>query len=146
MKLIRIVNGTYGHKPEGSRFIIPTTAGDPPIMVSDEKARDLVEKRIAQYVAEEHPVPDVATPPQPSSDSSAGDNRTDGETAGNDQETAETVVVYSTDMKADELRAAMAEHGLEVKSGMTKAQMVEALTKAINDEQPPSLDTQDVVQ
>lgn len=87
MKLIRIVNGTYGHKPEGSRGIIPTTAGDPPIMVSDEKARNLVEKRIAQYVAEEHPVPDVATPPQTSSDCSTGDNYSEGETAGKGQET-----------------------------------------------------------
>lgn len=87
MKLIRIVNGPYGHKPEGSRFIIPTTAGNPPIMVSDEKARDLVEKHIAQYVAEEHPVPDVATPSQASSDSSVGNNRTDDETAGKGQKT-----------------------------------------------------------
>lgn len=87
MKLIRIVNGTYGHKPHGSRFIIPTTAGDPPIMVSDEKAHNLVERGIAQYVAEEHPVPDVATPPQSSSDSSTSDNCLNGETAGNSQET-----------------------------------------------------------
>lgn len=146
MKLVRIVNGTYGHKPEGSRFIIPTTAGDPPIMVPDEKACDLVQRGIAQYVTMAHPVSDVATPPQPSSDSSTGDNRSDDETAGNSLETAETAVVYSTDMKGDELRAAMAEHGLEVKSGMTKAQMVEALTEAVNSDQPPTLDAQDVVQ
>lgn len=100
MKLIRIVNGTYGHKPEGSRFIVPTTAGDPPIMVSDEKARDLVEKHIAQYVAEEHPVPDVATPTQTTFDPSVGDNRTDGETAGNDQETVQ-IAMYPKILYAD---------------------------------------------
>ena len=43
-------------------------------------------------------------------------------------------------MKADELRAAMREKGLPIHSGMTKAQMADALNGAM-----PVIEAQDVV-
>lgn len=55
MALIHIINGTYGHRPvlpngKRSHYVVPTTRQDPPIEVDDEKARELVEGGIAEYV------------------------------------------------------------------------------------------------
>lgn len=55
MALIHIINGTYGHRPvlpngKRSPYVVPTTRQDPPIEVDDEKARELVEGGIAEYV------------------------------------------------------------------------------------------------
>jgi topoisomerase IA-like protein len=48
MKLIHIINGTFGYKQKP--YVIPITRNDPPIEVDDETAKDLVERGVAEYV------------------------------------------------------------------------------------------------
>ena len=50
MKLIRIISGTYGHRPENSNYVIPVTVGDPPISVDNDEAERLVAIGVAAYV------------------------------------------------------------------------------------------------
>lgn len=50
--LIRIINGTYGHRPmlangEYSNYVVPVTRNDPAIEVSDDEAARLIRKGIA---------------------------------------------------------------------------------------------------
>lgn len=148
--LIRIINGTYGHRPtlangEKSNFIVPVTRNDLPIEVDEKEAKRLVEASVAQYVNVEA----VATDPVASeADNPIGNTpecENAAESAGEPEN--ETVSfeepVFTTDMRADELRAAMRERGLTIKIGMTKADMVAALNGT---EDPPELTVQDVVE
>ena len=54
MKKVMIINGTYGHKPEGSKFINPVRAGEV-VEVSDEEAVRLMELGVAQHYIEIEP-------------------------------------------------------------------------------------------
>lgn len=50
--LIRIINGTYGHRPKlangkYSNYVIPVTRNDPPIDVDDDEAKRLIAKNVA---------------------------------------------------------------------------------------------------
>lgn len=48
MKKVKIVNGAYGYKPEGSFFTKVITANDPPIEVDDKEAERLVKIGVAR--------------------------------------------------------------------------------------------------
>lgn len=137
--LVQIVNGTYGHRPrlpDGklSDYVVPTTRFDPPIEVADEEAERLVKLGIAEYVHAD--AADVATVLPEAEDPAV--NTTEEETAqngsegqenenGDDLTDDEDITVFTTDMKVNELRAAMQERGLNIHVGMTKREMVEAL-------------------
>lgn len=156
--LIQIINGTYGYRPmilkkdhkEPSEYVVPTTRNDPPIDVDEKEAKRLVEAGVAEYVH----IHDVATATAPSdaedpigsmsSEEGGGNSPGDGGSEEGDLMDDEEIPVYSTDMKADELRAAMRERGLSIRVGMTKAEMVEVLN-GLNDE-PPDIAPQDVVE
>ena len=136
--LIQIVNGMYGHRPtlpngQPSDYVVPTTRFDPPINVPDEEAKRLVENGIAVYAAPDGPgvtadVPEAVTPDENTPDEKTAQNGSEGQENENDDLTDdEDVVFFNTDMKADELRAAMRERGLAIRPGMTKKEMVEAL-------------------
>lgn len=64
MKIVRIINGTYGHRPAGAKFVSTIQTGET-VPVSDEEAARLVSMRVAAYVSDTPlvwpPVP-VATP------------------------------------------------------------------------------------
>jgi len=53
MAIVKIINGTYGYRPEGSNYVIPVAAGDPPISVDDEEAKRLIGLGVAASVESE---------------------------------------------------------------------------------------------
>lgn len=129
--LIRIISNTvFGYHPlraDGTydSIVIPTTRKDPPIEVLEADAIRLVEAGIAEIVdgeaSEKAPkaAPAVAEDPE---------------------EATETV--YTTNMKSDDLKAAMAARGLPIKGNMSKKAMAEAL----NASDLPDLQPQDVIE
>lgn len=52
MALIKIINGTYGHRPDGSNYVLPITCEDPPISVSEEEAERLIGLGVAERVSD----------------------------------------------------------------------------------------------
>ena len=153
--LIHIINGTYGHRPilpdgKRSEHVVPSTRRDPPIDVDEKEAQRLVKAKVAEYVQKEAVATDAA-PPEPEAPngtmpSGEGDESGpgDGGNESDDLTDDEDVIVYTTDMKADELRAAMRERGLPIRVGMTKAEMVEVLNGG--GEEPPNVEPEDVVE
>lgn len=138
--LVKIVNGIYGHRPKlangrMSEYVVPVSRYDPPINVDEEEAKRLVDAGVAEYAQK---APETA--PAAPEDTGAENVPAEEEEAPEAQETAEEGIVYSVNMKADELRAAMRENGLPVHSGMTKAQMADALNGVT-----PLIEAQDVI-
>ncbi|MDF2984890.1 MAG: hypothetical protein K0R50_400 [Eubacterium sp.] len=153
MQLIKIVNGTYGHKTLGSKHIDPKDVGSPPFEVDDIEAIRLVDIGVAIYcldidVIEEAATP-VATPDKEENVTGTGKNTPDGN--------AGEKPFYSSEMKADELKELMKKYGLSFKVGMTKDDIVAALDEffdneeektdddVIDDEDPPSLSAENPV-
>ena len=129
MSLIKIINGTFGHRPAGSRSVEPKQAGDPPFEVDDLQARRLVARGVAVLIDEPaivHVQP-VATPQGGEDGTNPSDNPPSGDESSEGAEDAPDKPDYSEKMKADELRALMEGCGLKVKFGMAKVDMVAAL-------------------
>lgn len=175
MRLIKIINSIYGHRPAGSKYIQPKRAGDPPFEVEDDKAESLVAKGVAVYVDAEP----VATPSNKEDDPETGDdipeddNSTGGEenadadkaesqdgkedpndseveddkADGSDTEDPDSIEKpeYSMDTKFDDLRELLKKCELPYKVGMTKADIVAALDEFFDGEEPPELDAEDPV-
>lgn len=162
MRLIKIINGTYGYRPAGARSIEPRQAGDPSFPVEDEEASRLVGLGVAVYVdesAQEAPsvvdqawealgIKGVAT------GVGAGIGNGEGEytpVENDGVEDGEGAPSYDVGMKANELRGLMEECGLVYKVGMTKAHMVATLNKhfrgeGVEDgEAPPALTAEEPI-
>lgn len=73
MKNIRIIEGTYGHRPGDGNKVVPVDRGQC-CEVPDEEAARLVSLKVAEYAEEP-----VATPPGDGDDSGTGTNTPDGE-------------------------------------------------------------------
>ena len=148
--LIHVINGTYGHRPilpdgKRSEYVVPTTRSDPPIDVDEKEAQRLVNAGVAEYVQKEAVATDAA-PPEPEAPNGTIPGG-EGDESGNESDDLtddEDVIVYTTDMKADELRAAMRERGLPIRVGMTKNEMVEVLNGG--GEEPPNIEPEGVVE
>lgn len=154
MRTVKIVSGVFGHRPEGSKYIEPKKAGDPPFLVADELAARLVAIKVAVYVNEDNISLDtgVATAIKETVDAKAVDNITednellqseieplDDEQPQADNEPPQEVDLperpaYTADMKAAELREIMDEYQLPFKVGMSKVDMVAALDDFFADE------------
>lgn len=156
MSLIKIINGTFGYRPAGSRSIEPKQAGDPPFDVDEKQAQRLVALGVAALVEEPkivHLQP-VATTLSGEVGSGPSDPLPIGDDGAEGAEATREKPAYNTEMKANELRALMVEHGLKVKPGMSKADMVEALDTHFADdtfdaaddgEAPPTITPEDPV-
>ena len=57
MTIVKIISGTYGYQPQGSNYIVPVAAGDPPISVEDDEALRLVDLGVAVIAKEDAPAP-----------------------------------------------------------------------------------------
>lgn len=136
MRTIKIISGVFGHRPEGSKYIEPKKAGDPPFTVDDEQAARLVGLKVAAYVDEDNILPDtgVATAINEVEDIAEVDNITEEEEALQEEITMHERPVYNATMKANELKEIMNEYQLPFKVGMSKADMVAALDNYFADE------------
>ena len=104
--MIKIVRGVYGHQIGGR--VVPKDKKAEPFSLTPEQEARLVGMGVAEYV---------------------------GELPTEEAEEMEPVApVYSIDMKADELRAIAKGMGLTFKVGTTKAEMVEAMDKHLDEE------------
>lgn len=72
MKNIRIIEGTYGHRPGAGNKVVPVDRGQC-CEVPDEEAARLVSIKVAEYAEEP-----VATPPGGTNDGGTGTNTPDG--------------------------------------------------------------------
>lgn len=130
--MIKIISGVYGQYIKGK--VVAKNKDSEPFELTAEEEKRLVEAGVAVYVD-------------------------GGRTALPDDVIA--IPEYSTDMKAEELRAIAKEMGLTFKVGTSKAEMVAAMDAAIdggmedadtdddvlNDgEQPPAFDATEAVQ
>ena len=150
--LIRIINGTYGHRPKimkngelvESTYVVPTTPKDPPIEVTDEEAERLVKQGVAAYLNPPHHEHESGHAEDAQNLSDETGSEPNEEAADMPDIDDEDIVpdVYTIDMRADELRKAMRERGLTVRVGITKKEMVEAL----NGNDYPVLQVEDVVE
>lgn len=137
MRKVRIINGIYGYKPAGSKYITPVQAGDPPILVEVDKAASLVARGIAVFVYDEHikePEREVATGNEALKEDKPVDTPTEDETPLNGEIEAYERPEYNTNMKAAELREIMDDCGISFRVGMSKADMVGALDEYFEDE------------
>lgn len=165
MKEIKIINGVYGHRPDGG-FVVPVSTSDGTIEVSDEEAARLVKLGVAAMVSsediadavqsmaasgytvddtgEESATNPVATPQNGAEDGTASNGPVEESGGAEGDENAQENPPYSADMKAAELRDLMEACGLTYKVGMSKADMVAALDAYYSeaedtDEEPPVL-------
>ena len=114
----------------------------------------LGERLVKMKAAVEYPRFAVATAHAPSgeadpngtipSDEDGGNTPGDSGNEKDDLTDDDENLIFSTDMKANELRAAMRERGLTISVGMSKAEMVEALNGTGDD--LPDITPQDVVE
>lgn len=159
MKLIKIINGTYGYRPAGSKYIEPKQASDPPFEVDDSKAERLVSLGVAAYINRPDATVDtinkklykgVATAFKEDNKQDEGINHPEKENSSDGTENPQDVPEYNVDMKAAELRELMDDCGLTYKVGMSKADMVDVLDDYFSEETkdaetPPDLDAEDPV-
>ncbi len=115
--MIKIVCGVFGHYIDGK--VVPKDNKSEPFALSPEKEAELVAKKIAVYV-DEPETEEVSEADAP---------------IGFDELPEDVIPIpeYSINMKAAELREIGKLCGLEFEEGMTKAKMVAALDKHIEE-------------
>lgn len=154
MRTIKIINGVYGHRSAGSKFIEPKRAGDPPFQVEDAKAERLVALKIAEYtdIVSKLVPAGVATASEDTNRQKTGDYITNDRNGSDDKVEHPEAPKYNVEMKASELRELMEGCGLTYKVGMSKADMVATLDAYFGDEvedededTPPDLGAEDPI-
>jgi len=172
MKQVKIINGIYGHRPDGG-VVVPVSPADGAIELSDEEAVRLIKLGVAAMAgatelpeafqlfgaavkaaagdnARESGTGAVATPQGGKADGEAGEDTLEESGSTESAQDAQAKPNYSVAMKVDELRTLMNEYGVSYKIGMTKADMAAALDEYFsggeNDgEAPPELTAEEPV-
>lgn len=117
MKQIKIINGTYGFRPE-PHVVDPKTADDAPFLVEDAEAARLVALKVAAIV-------DGAA--APAADPAKQDPASDDQDA----------LVYNEDMKLDELKEVARSVGAtedELKSLRSKKDVIALIDEILGEE------------
>lgn len=145
MAIVRIVSGTYGHRPDGSNYVVPVTPRDLPISVSDEEAKRLVDLGVAVYVDKGA----VATPPAGVSNDALISNppsEEDGENGDSDpaEVTGNLDPEALKDWKMDELRKLADDMGIDTAGIKKKDALIEAI--AACEVSAPALNVEDVIE
>lgn len=109
--IVKIISGVYGYR--NGNYIVPVTADDEPIELEDDKAMELINKRVAIRV-ETHEEKLQEETQEDLSDESESSDKVDLE-----------------DMKVSELRKLAKDMGLD--SSGSKAELIE-LIKSVEDE------------
>lgn len=169
MKKVKIINGTYGHKPEGAKFITPVKAGEV-VDVSDEEAARLASLSVAVCIgdsARESTDTPVATPEGDADGGGAGENPPDDGNGAEGQENggsatppdgeSDTLDIVGGHFTAEsletmtkaELSALAKDLGADVSKCKNKAEMVAALASVEvapgDEEAPPAPGAEDPV-
>lgn len=170
MKLVKIINGTYGYRPAGSTHPVPKNTSSPPFKVEDAEAARLVKLKVAEYAdkpdAENNSTADIsgAEKPAPSAGEPVGERKNEGEgdnlpedkigaentengyinSDGDDENENVATPEYNAEMSVADLKLIMKDCGLTYKVGMSRADMVKLLDKYFS-EAPPLLSTEEPV-
>lgn len=115
--MIRIINGTYGYRNPITNQVEAKTAKSKPFSIDADRERDLVNARVAEYVGMDADQDD---------DGNDGQHKENQDTQQNDQ-----IPKYSTKNTVAELTAIAEKHGVKVKEGATKKEIVAALDAAL---------------
>lgn len=127
--MIKIIQGVYGYMDKNG-IVRPKTSEDGPFYLPMEQEARLVDLGVAEYVEPEDsgdPIGFDEIPPELP-----------------DALTGIGIPEYNTGMKADELRAIAKDMGLTFKVGTTKAEMVEAMDKFLEENMVDGVDAEDV--
>lgn len=153
MTIVKIISGTYGHRPENSPYVIPVTPRDPAISVDDDEAKRLVKIGVAAYVDAEAPLEDVATAvPGDPDGQTIGNSPDDGDGENGDSDPGEiTATLDPEDLKGwkmDDLKKLAADMGIDP-TGIKKKDDLVAAIAAVEVTIPadaPDLGIEDVVE
>lgn len=156
---IKIIKGTYGQQTVNpvtkAVRVRPISMGER-VEVSDQEAARLVSLGVAAYLDEnpqDNPASDADSPGNGGEIGGTGKHPPEVDLPSTGLETppaedtppeedGDEIPEYSTDMKADQLRALMEQYDVPYKSGMNKADMVAALDEYFaqdGGEAPPDL-------
>lgn len=146
MTKIEIINGTYGHRPEGSKHPVSIDRGGF-CEVPDEEAQRLYRLGVARPV-QESTATAVATPAEGAEDGGASVTLPADENGAEGEETAHLDAEQLKELTNAKLRELAEEMGIDTAKLKTKAQLIAAITDvpledAISEEddgeQPPEL-------
>ena len=136
-KSIRIIKGTFGFWDEKRKVVVPKTEKDGPFLLSEERAKELVEQGIAEY-ADVPQTPNV----EPEQESEAEE---DGE---------EKQPIDLDEMTVEQLKEVAEPYGIKYKVGTKKADFVAEIREAMEESEaeedgedaPPEFNAEDAVQ
>ena len=148
--MIQMKAGTFGLAVNG--FVKPMTRDSGPFVASEEQEARLVKLGIAEYVTDGTPI-GFDEAPEDMTGEDAPEDEAPEDMTGEDAPEDEAPLKPLEDLTANELREMGKEYGLTFKVGMTKAQMVEAITAAQapdadeeeTDEDAPTFDASEAV-
>lgn len=131
-KSIRIIKGTFGFWDEKRKVVVPKTEKDGPFLLPEERAGELVEQGIAEYVQ----APDVYP---------ASEVEEDGE---------EKQPIDLDEMTVEQLKEVAEPYGIKYKVGTKKADFVAEIREAMEESEaeedgedaPPEFNAEDAVQ
>lgn len=147
MKRVKIIFGTYGHKPEGAKRIMPVSIGETVELSESESAR-LVGLGIAQYVHTPivQPSAPAAAPSSVQNTFDKCDNQCDKNDGAEGEETAHLDREQLESMTNAELKALARDMGIATGSLKTKNALIEAIVAVgaapaheYDEELPPDL-------
>lgn len=132
-KSIRIIKGTFGFWDEKRKVVVPKTEKDGPFLLSEERAKELVEQGIAEYT-DVPQTPDVE--PEPEADG------------------AEKQPIDLDEMTVEQLKEVAEPYGIKYKVGTKKADFVAEIREAMEESEaeedgedaPPEFNAEDAVQ
>lgn len=126
MTKIKIICGTYGHRPEGSKHPVPIDRGGF-CEVPEEEAQRLFRLGVARP-AGETPAPTVATPPVSEDGDGAGVDPADGGEGAEGAENAHLDPEQLKELTNAKLRELAEDMGIDTAKLKTKAQLIAAIT------------------
>ena len=132
MARVRIISGTYGYRPPGSKHPVPKRIGDT-VTVSDDEAVRLITLKVAKLVDVQSPVSPLSVLPDgPGESSESVDTDADQIPPESDEgaDTADVIVEHLMELTKAELLKLADEMGVEVSSSDNKPEIVAAITQA----------------
>ncbi|MBR3767533.1 MAG: hypothetical protein IKL10_04745 [Clostridia bacterium] len=155
MKKIRIISGTYGHRPFGKKGVHPVKV-DETCDVSDEEAVRLESLKIAEIVTEVEEYDNGGSKPPENSGENKDENNnlSENENAGNGKNNengefapdAKSLIEQLQEHTIDELKEIAKSKGIDCSKFRRKDEYIKALEAVLSDkEQPPVLNAENPV-